>query len=761
MDPPSPQLVRRLTAAGLCRPADLRRCRARVRRLARDVPAFESVWLDALVQSRRLTAFQAEVLESDEPGRLSVGPFVLVDRAGDDGRFVHFRARRTDSPTPYLLSRLRLEPEAPHAGKTRLQTFLECTAAVNHPGLALPRGFEQVDGRMWIASPWTDGLSLPNLLVRRGRFAAPYVVAIAVQLCHSLAALEEASVVHGDLRLRNVFLNPRGRTVLIAGGLRAALFHEHSIHIDVPPDDCDGIAPELIGSGRTATIASDMFALGCLLWELLAGRPPFPHGDPLARLAAYQKQRVPDVREWAPDTPAAVAELIHNMTAVVADERPQGFRALHSQLVRMRPASSRQLRKLMQAPVPALPGGDAEQEPKRAANAIAAGVVVLAACGLLLHSGTRAELLSIARKPAVANSAEKPAETKVLTPAARPVETLPPLPLPDAGGIVQLHGPGPYAARDLSFSGKLEIRGVGARTPLVLCQDGPLRLTAEQLSIENIDFRCDPKSSAADGDRTGPLVQIQAQQFVVRRCRFDGPANRNGAGIEWTMLDAESAGQRNCLVIDSAFSGTGLAMMGPPSSVSFENVLTLGSGPLVELSAVDRARRAIEISTRRVTVRGSSPLVACGVSDGARTMAPLKLDLEESVFELRQAALVEFVGTDAPIDWQRLLEITGEGSVIPPGASIAAVRVAADRLRPLRADDVAIDGLMSVELRFAGPADDRAPNSALVSYSGFGRSTQPPGINVARLPPARPSAYNSSERAAPRESAALNRPVKP
>jgi eukaryotic-like serine/threonine-protein kinase len=764
MDPPSPQLVRRLTAAGLCRPADLRRCRARVRRLARDVPAFESVWLDALVQARRLTAFQAEVLESDDPGRLSVGPFVLVDRAVDDGRFLHFRARRTDSPAPYLLSRLRVESDSPHAGQARLQAFLDRTAALAHPGLALPRGFEQVDGRMWIASPWTDGTSLRNLLVRRGRFAPQYVTAIAVQLCDALAAFEDVNVLHGDLRLRNVFLNSRGRTVLIAGGLRAALFHEHTIHIEVPPDDCDGIAPELIGSGRSAAVASDVFALGCLLWELLAGRPPFPHGDPLARLAAYQKQRIPDIRDWAPDTPPVIAELIHNMTDPVADNRPPSFRVLQSQLLRVRPASSRQLRQLMQAPVAALPGGETEQEPKRAANVIAAGVVVLAACSLLLlHSGTRAELLSIARKPAVTGETTKPAPTTADKPTVRSAETLPALPQPDASGVLHLHGPGPYAARDLSFTGKLEIRGAGTRMPVVICRDGPLRLTAEQLIFENVEVRRDPRSSAVDGDKPGALLQIQAQQFAVRHCRFEGRVEDQGPAIEWSLLDSESAGQRDCLVIDSVFEGsqTALLVKGPPATISLDNVLSHGSGPLIELSASDRGRRAIDIETRRVTIRGSSPLILCGVVDGARTFSPLKLSLEESVFELQQAALLEFRGADAPADWQRTLEITGEGSVIPPGALIAGVRVAPDRLRPLRADDVAIDGLMSVNLRFAGPAAGQPANSALVEYSGFGRSPQPPGIDAARLPPPRPTAYNSTNGAAPRDSSASNRPAKP
>jgi hypothetical protein len=749
MDPPSPQLVRRLTSAGLCRPGDLRRCRPWVRRLARDIPAFETVWLDALVQARRLTAYQAEVLGSDDPGRLSLGPFVLVDRAGEDGRFTHFRARRTDASTPYLLSRLRRDADSSQLGESRLQEFLDRTAAVNHPGLALPRGFEQVDGRMWIASRWTDGISLQQLLVRRGRFAPACVSAIALQLCQALTALEDVAALHGDLRLRNVVLTSRGRCVLIAGGLRAALFHEQTIHANVLPDDCDGIAPELIGTGRPATPPSDIYALGCLLWELLAGRPPYPHGDPLARLAAHQQQRVPDIREWAPDTPSVLSELISEMTDPVAGMRPSGFRAVTSRLQRVARAPQRQLRRLFAAPVasPAL-GDDAGPPNRAAANVLAAAVVGLAACGvLLLHSGTRAELLSIARSPKPATSIDP----KNIAVKAAPVPVVsestqvPPLPQPDAAGVIRLHGPGPYLARDVSCPGKLELRGVGTAPALIVVGESPLQVVAEQLVLENVEVRYDTESISLGAEGRGPLLKIQAQQFAMRHCRLEGGTVSTQPAIEWTLLDAESAGQRDCLIIDSVFHhrGPAVSVNGPPSRISFENVLQSGDGPLVELSAVSRSRRAIEIETRRVTLRGAAPLLRCRIVELERFAPTLKLSLEDSALALDRSALVEFLGDEAPADWQRTLQITGEGSVVPPGAVMAGVRVAPDRLRPLQTDDVAIDGLMSTEFQFAGSASGVPTESVLTGYSGYGRSARPPGIEPGRLPLPSPTAYNS------------------
>jgi hypothetical protein len=577
------------------------------------------------------------------------------------------------------------------------------------------------------------------------------VSAIASQLCLALSALEDIAALHGDLRLRNVKLTSRGRCVLIAGGLRAALFQEQSIHLDVPPDDCDGIAPELIGSGRPATLSSDIYALGCLLWELLAGRPPFPHGDPLARLAAHQKQRIPDIRDWAPDTPAEVASLIHELTDPIADSRPPSFRVIATRLQRVRRAPQRQLQRLIQAPVASHTDGGGDGEPKRAvANVLAAAVIGLAACGvLLLHSGARSELLSIAR-PATAS---KTTVTEKGAADPHPVQspTLPSIPQPDAAGVIVLSGPGPYRARDISFPGKLELRGVGPAAPLIIGNGRPLRLSAEQLLIEGVEFCSSTSGSASTPASAGPLLQIQVQQFTVRHCRFESAADSRHAGIEWTLLDSESMGQRNCLVIDSMFHGGGPAVLanGSPASMLFDNVLHCGEGALLELSGVSQARRVIDIEARSVTVRGAAPLIACRAVDGERFTPAIKISLVETALELDQAAVLEFLGDEAPADWQRTLQITGEGSVVPPGALMAGVRVAPDRLRPLRADDVAIDGLMSTSVQFAGEASGTPADSALVAYSGYGRSARPPGIEPQRLPQSNAAAYNSITVATP------------
>src|SRR5260370_30193090 len=96
-DPLSEPIHKLLLELKLCSASDLRRCRRRVRRLTFDLPAFDSIWLDALVQIGRLTPFQARLLESANPRALQIGPCVAVNRLWGGSNSQTLLARAQDS----------------------------------------------------------------------------------------------------------------------------------------------------------------------------------------------------------------------------------------------------------------------------------------------------------------------------------------------------------------------------------------------------------------------------------------------------------------------------------------------------------------------------------------------------------------------------------------------------------------------------------------------------------------------------------------
>ncbi|HTI50803.1 MAG TPA: serine/threonine-protein kinase, partial [Planctomycetaceae bacterium] len=325
LEPLSDPLRKLLLELKLCSENDLRRCRRHVRRLTCNLPAFDSVWLDALVQIGRLTPFQARLLESPNRRALAIGPCVAIDRLGNGRDGQTLLARMRDGHELCVAKILRPAGQLSEETVERLQDLVERVKNFAHPSIVAPMSCARIDDRLVLVSRYVAGTHLADLVVRRGRFPAQIVWEIGRQLAEGLAALTERGVAHGDIRAANVRLISAGTAVLVDAGIRPSIDPFLTIHAGLPPDRFDGIAPELIGASVSPNARSDAYALGSLLWQLLAGRPPFPGGDPLIKIRAHQTRSIDDIRRWAPDTPPALAEEIRRLTAREACERPESL----------------------------------------------------------------------------------------------------------------------------------------------------------------------------------------------------------------------------------------------------------------------------------------------------------------------------------------------------------------------------------------------------------------------------------------------------
>ncbi len=747
MDPPSSQLVQRLAALGLGTSRELRRCRPRVRRLARDLPTFDTVWIDALVQDRRLTTFQAAVLGSPSPDSLVVGRYVLIDRIGSDRQFTHYRVRSRDDRRPRVLTIVEQPAEA-HSAAARLENLVERLHAAKDPSVGRIEAFAAEAGRMIVVGPWVEGPTLQELLVRRGRFPTDVVLALLRQIVSALCDLDRCGVVHGDLRLRNVRLTARGDAVLMRPGLFPALWPELTIHSELPPDCYDTIAPELIDTGRPATSRSDMYALGCMMWELLAGRPPFPHGDPLAKLVAHQTRRIPDVRIWSPETPASLADLIVRLTSSDPQQRPAGFEPIRSGLRGSRASSRRRLSRFLAAfGAPAGPHRPAEEERPRRPFSTAAAAMLLLLCAVgLLHAGARTELLHIAQSfTQRLQPTDEPAPPKDASPAE---QRLAEIGRPDADGVIRLESATEYAAAEIAVVGPLTLRSTGDEPAVIVVRDGPLRLWAERVVLDNVILRAE--SATAGGDLPAPdaLFVVDSQDLAMRRCAFVPQESGSQTALVWSPLDPASAVPQRLIVRDTVFAGPGTALdlMLPATSLDLDNVLKVSAGPMLRLQGnASASRRPLRLAARRVTLRAAGALISW-TGDGAPCV--VDASLTDCVLDVAGSApLLELDAPSLPGNWHSVIRITGEGSILRPETIIAGRRDFAGNTEPLPSDQLAIEGLQLAEFTFAGD-DPLLPDSSRVEGSvGYRRSARPPGIAPERLPRPARDPYNLAEAA--------------
>ena len=759
VSPANKNLRDTLVRLHLCSDRDFRRSRRIVRKLARGIPAFDFVWIDALVQLGSLTPYQAKVLQSAQPEQLCIGPCVLLERLGSGNNSATFRARGPQGETLALKRVRALGDELPHIAE-RLRSGIEKTRGLDSPHVVAPHALIEQSGSLVVLSRFLPGRSCKELLVRRGRFAPEIVGEIGRQLAHGCASLEARTLLHGQIRLDNVRITSAGNAVLVDAGIGSALDKGVLIRDDVPPEAYDAIAPERIGTGTPLTTASEIYAFGCLLWQMLAGRPPFPTADPLAKLAAHQSRGVPDVRTIAPDTPANLAEAVRACTHPDPDQRPATFAAIARRFGTPTPSGKQRLTRFLRRFDGAAPSDQLtlERPARFPTAAVALLVFVLSGAALfLVRHGATAELLRVGNGHPLptagtdtSNSASdhlpqiESAARTAEAPRERAVPSAQALPPPNADGVIEL-AEGPYEAETVHSVGDLLIRGRGAKPATILVDDRPLQLGCRKLVLEHVIVRRAATSSA------DALIQVRSQELAIGDCAFvsgvDGSESLR-ATITWTAAPARDPDAGRIRFTNTVFATPRAALRcaSPPSRIEIDNCLKLGGGMLDfhERSA----ERDISVVAQHVTLRQASWL--CCLARGPKgANGQLHLVLRDSAFDLagRGAALIRLVSPTQPSGRGRAVLITGGDSVIRPEIPIVGwSKPGADTVTPLDARGLSVEGLAVGDFQFvatippaiADPAGSLAQTAAasaidLRSLAIPRNSDEPPGFVAARL----------------------------
>ena len=735
MEPLSSPLRQQLLKLGLCTPGDLRRCRGRVRKLSRDLPAFDSVWIDALVGRGKLTAFQAQLLEDYRFDELTIGPWVLVDRLGMSERAVTYLAQDRSASRQVALKRSRCTKTESERLAAELQELTQRFPRVRHDGAVGPTAVLNFGDELITVSPFADGPHLRDLLTRRGRFPAEVVEAIARQIVQSLADLEPQGILHGELQLENVRISSDGQAVLVDAGLTPILRPQLTVPESTTPDRYDGTAPERIGTGEPCRATSDMYALGCLLWHLLAGRSPYTTGDPLAKLVAHTSKRIPDVRDIATETPEPLAKLIHAMTAPDPNQRPASFRLLRDRWGVARPKHRAVIRRFRESFQAAL--GRPEKTDSSGGRWKTVAAMLFCVSGAVMTLSDAGLKPWLANIPGASTKPVSPAtnETTPQTPPQTPIKTeaqLRSLPTPNANGVIELEGGQVYLPAHVSTVGPLTIRSVGPEPACVRIDSEPWKLTATNVTFEHVHFVTNQTTAIA----------LQTESIGLDRCRFESQnANPETSFIDWSPVD--SAGRHHIGMRDSHVIGGSLVRTQTlPSRIVLQHSLVIGPAPLIRVvnpSSPPQTRIQLE----SVTVREGQAIIDWA-ADKSHRSALLQLSMTDCVLDFRDDGAIVRWQSPQPNEVVKTLRIAGPGSLLANGAIVmgrgdanANWQIADDRY--LAVEDLAIG-----QFQFAGPPSDSAENSNIIDWQGPRRSTNRPGVDITRLPVSATTKFTSS-----------------
>ncbi|MFD8787177.1 protein kinase [Kitasatospora sp. NPDC059599] len=290
--------------------------------------------------------------------RLIAGRYRLTEKIGHGGMGQVWAAQDERLHRPVAVKLLRPEHllpggtgpgSGPAGGRNRhgdelSRRFLrECrvTAALDHPGLVTVFDAGEDEGELYLVMQRIPGVSLADLIAEDAPFPVERAVAVAAQLCSALSAVHAIPVVHRDLKPSNVMVREDGRTVLLDLGIATALDTEATrlTLTGVPVGSPSYMAPEQ-ALAATTDPRSDLYALGCLLHEMLAGEEPFRAPTALGVLRRHVDEPPVPLRELRPDVPQSLERLVLDLLAKRPAERPADAQTVYGRLLPLLPPAA-------------------------------------------------------------------------------------------------------------------------------------------------------------------------------------------------------------------------------------------------------------------------------------------------------------------------------------------------------------------------------------------------------------------------------------
>jgi eukaryotic-like serine/threonine-protein kinase len=297
------------------------------------------------------------------------GRYELEDVIGRGGMGVVYRGRdRVLDRTVAVKVLPALFAENPTLVE-RFEREARAAARLTHPNIVSVYDTGQDRTERYIVMEYVAGMSLAELLHERGPLPAREAVDLSAQIAEAMTAAHAAGIVHRDIKPANVMVLPSGEAKVLDFGIARATADAALTRTTMVLGSAPYIAPE-VALGRSADARSDIYSLGCVLYEMLTRRPPFTGDLPAVVMSQHTSADPRPPHELTSGVPGGLEALVLQMLAKNPDDRPQRASELPAAL-RAALTDPTAATRVVPAPVPTAP--TAPTAPTQVAAAEAAG----------------------------------------------------------------------------------------------------------------------------------------------------------------------------------------------------------------------------------------------------------------------------------------------------------------------------------------------------------------------------------------------------
>ncbi|WEV73493.1 PASTA domain-containing protein [Bifidobacterium sp. ESL0798] len=213
--------------------------------------------------------------------------------------------------------------QGPHRDQfvARFHREARSAAAISNPHIVQVYDSGTAGGRDYLVMEYVHGVNLRHEMNERGTFSVHETVRIISQTLDGLASAHRAGVVHRDIKPENILLNDRGRVQITDFGLAKAMSEATLSTTGMLLGTAAYLAPEMI-ENNLATPQGDLYSVGIMAWEMLAGQVPFTSDNPVTMVFKHVHEDVPALETVCQGIDPSISTFVSHLTARAVESRP-------------------------------------------------------------------------------------------------------------------------------------------------------------------------------------------------------------------------------------------------------------------------------------------------------------------------------------------------------------------------------------------------------------------------------------------------------